>query len=147
MLTAEKPTAAIVLSIIGGIFVLLFGLFLALVGALLTFFALGVRAIFGLWGVLCGSVMILGGAMMNSRPEQHTAWGAIVLIFSILSLGSLGGLGLGFVLGLIGGALGIAWKPVATGLRSASPRICPNCGRSIDPSVRFCPSCGKQVSV
>jgi hypothetical protein len=143
---SEKPTVAIALSVIGGILVLVVGLLLALVGAIATFFVLGVGAIFGLWGVACGIIMIIGGGMMSSRPEEHATWGVLVLIFSVLSLGGLGGLGLGFILGLIGGALGISWKPfVSTSAQPGGVRYCPNCGKAVSPGAGFCPYCGSQV--
>jgi hypothetical protein len=130
----------------GDIFVILCGLFLAVVGALVTFFALGIGAVFGLWGVICGVIMVVGGAIMNSRPQQHWMWGMIVLIFSILSLGSLGGLFMGFILGLIGGALGMAWRPSpAEPVQPMNLWVCPSCGGTANPNASFCPHCGRQM--
>jgi len=149
---SNRPTTAFILSLIGGILVLLVSLGLAVIGAALTFFLAGIGGVFGLWGVVCGIIMIVGGMMMNSHPDQHTVWGTIVLVFSILSLASSGGLVIGFILGLIGGALGIAWRPQlveppqrVTPTQTMSLRICTNCGRAIDPNARFCPACGKEL--
>lgn len=107
---AEKPTAAFVLSLIGGIIALLSGFFVMIVGtALIGGIALG------LLGVIWGILIIIGAAMLYSRPRQHKTWGIIVLVFSILSwfiLALMGIIGvIGFILGLVGGILGIIWKP------------------------------------
>ena len=115
-----------------------------MVGAAVIFFLLGAGGIFGLWAVICGVAMIMGGVMMNSHPDQHVAWGVVVLIFSILSLGGLGGLGVGFILGLAGGALGIAWRPpLASAVQTPFLRFCPACGKTVDPTAKFCLSCGR----
>ena len=66
---------------------------------------------FGSYGMLCGIGMMIGGTMMDRRPKEHTIWGAIVVVFSFLSLGATGGLLIGFFLGLLGGLLGITWRP------------------------------------
>jgi hypothetical protein len=51
--------------------------------------------------------------MLKSKPEQHSTWGVLIVLFSVLSMlgGAMGGFGLGLVLGLIGGILAITWKP------------------------------------
>jgi hypothetical protein len=126
---AEKPTAAMVLSIIGGIFVILGGAFIAFVGSL--FFSIpgttgttgpsttgiaSVVVIVGVIGIIMGLIMIVGGVMMNSNPQSHTMWGVIVLVLSILSWGTAaGGLFIGFLLGLIGGILALTFKPSTMG--------------------------------
>ena len=110
--TTEKPTAAFVLSLIGGIFILLAGVFLGFVGFAITLPLGGFGAALGFLGLLWGILVIVGAIMINSKPDQHVAWGVIVLVFSILSwVGALGGFFIGFLLGLIGGILAIAWKP------------------------------------
>ncbi len=110
--SADRPTAAFVLSLIGGIFILMVGILLGIIGFTLTIFVAGVGGILGIFGLVWGIIVILGSVMMYRNPEQHTLWGIIVLVFSIVSwFGALGGLFIGFLLGLIGGILGIAWKP------------------------------------
>lgn len=110
--TAGKPTVASILSLIGGIIIIIFGAFFAIVGAGLTSQIGGVGGLFGLFGMVTGVLVIIGAVKMRSRPEQHIIWGVVVIAFSILSwIGSLGGFGIGFIIGLIGGILGILWKP------------------------------------
>ena len=120
---AEKPTAAMVLSLIGGIFVILGGAFIAFVGSLVSSFGYlanggtnggtGVTIV-GVVGVIMGMIMVVGGFMMYSKPSSAKMWGIIVLILSILSwFTAVGGLVIGFILGLIGGILAIMFKPSA----------------------------------
>jgi hypothetical protein len=100
----EKPRTAFILSLSGGILVLLGGL---LLGALRTRahagFVLWILAIFGI-------IIIIGGIMINSNPSSAKAWGIVILILGIISL-----IGIvtapGGILSIVGGALAIAWKP------------------------------------
>ena len=146
-MASEKPTAAFLLSLIGGIFVLLGGLIVAAIGATLTFFLGGIGGIIGLVGALWGILIIVFAVMLNSNPNNHTTYGVLILVFSLLSwFGSIGGLFLGFILGLIGGILAIVWSPPAqTPPQAPITRICPSCGRVISEDTKFCPACGKQL--
>src|SRR6267143_1756990 len=118
---AEKPTAAMVLSLIAGIFVILGGALIAFVGSLVSSFGYlanggttGGAAVtaFGVVGIIMGLIMIVGGFMLYSKPTNAKMWGIIVLILSILSwVTAVGGLFIGFILGLIGGILAIVYKP------------------------------------
>ncbi len=172
---AEKPTAAFVLSLLAGIFILLGGAVLAAIGAAISAFLFGI-------------IVLVGAIMLYTHPEQHVTWGVIVLVFSILSIfTSLGGFLVGLVLGIVGGALGIAWKPqpvpfpgylagypsgygtygppptaiappgyaappspgvpAAPSTTPEAPAFCKNCGAPLTPGVQFCPSCGTKVSL
>lgn len=150
---ADKPTAAFILSLLGGIFILLGGIVLLVIGAVATFFLLGIGGIIGLFGIICGILIIIGAVMMNSRPESHVTWGIVIIIFSILSwFGALAGFYIGFILALIGGILAIIWKPSAAQPITAQPapaapigRICPFCGNVIEKNIKFCPHCGKEL--
>jgi hypothetical protein len=73
---------------------------------------------FGLMGVLglvFGIIVIVSAVMLYNRSTEHTTWGVLILIFSALSVfGSMmGGFGVGVILGVIGGALAILWKPTS----------------------------------
>ena len=132
-MSGEKPTAATVLSIIGGVFILLGGLVLLAFAELLQFLlvfsgesiamddpVLVVR-IFAAIGLVIGIVIIAGGVMMYSRPASSTAWGVIILVLSLVSILATGGFILGLILALIGGALGIAFKPMVPAAPVAAP--------------------------
>lgn len=120
---AEKPTAAFVLSLIGGIFILIGGLFIAAIGSILLFVPVAGAAVtaIGVFGIVCGVLTILGAVWINSGEKDKVRNGAIlVLIFSILSwIGAAGGFFIGFLLGLIGAILGLTWK--ATTVEKPAP--------------------------
>ena len=67
----------------------------------------------GLLGLIFGAIVIISAFMLNSKPQEHTTWGMLIVIFSVLSIfgSAMGGFGIGLVLGLIDGALAMAWKP------------------------------------
>jgi len=73
-------------------------------------------AYMGLLGVVFGLIVLISALMLYNHPIQHTTWGIVILIFSVLSIfgGMMNGLGLGLVLGIVGGVLAIIWKPHAT---------------------------------
>ena len=123
-MAGEKPTAAMVLSIIGGLFILFGGLALIAIAEFLQSFLLfsgetvGIEAvlfvrIIGAIGIVIGIVIIAGGVLMYARPASSTAWGVIILVLSLVSIVASGGFILGLILGLIGGILGIVFKPKA----------------------------------
>jgi hypothetical protein len=162
MSTQEKPTIAFVLSLIGGIFILLGGLVYLARGFIITVFtgwipfvgivgaAVGAFvAIIGILGILWGILVIYGATLIGSGETEKVRTGSIlVLIFSIISwIGAAGGFFIGFILGLIGAILGLIWKPSggAPATAPAISRICPNCGRVIEKDVKFCPHCGKAL--
>lgn len=106
-----KPTGAFVVSLLGGIFILLGGIVLALFGGIATLAIGGVGALIGAAGIATGIVVIVGAVLMYSKPSSSTAWGVVILVLSIVSwVTALGGFVIGFLLGLIGGILGIVYK-------------------------------------
>ncbi len=161
---AEKPTAAFVLGLIGGIFILILALIITAVGGALTGLVPGggFVLIFGVFGLVCAILVILGSVMLYNKPETHTMWGVIVLLFSIFGFASGGGFFIGSILGIIGGALGIAYKPPAPvmgmpgmaaptgwGTQPQAPSggvaHCTQCGAPLAPGATTCASCGAPV--
>ena len=67
---------------------------------------------FGLLGLIFGAIVIISALMLMREPEDHSTWGTVIVIFSVLSIfGSMmAGFGIGLILGLIGGILAIARK-------------------------------------
>src|SRR6266849_88264 len=150
----DKPTAAMVLSLIGGIFVILGGAFLAFAGSLIGSFnvtgaasASATVLALGIVGVIMGLIMVVGGFMMYSKPTSTKMWGVIVLILAIVSWVTA-----------IGGILALTFKPpMAPGtmpppmMSSSMPMgsapmgsmgmTCKNCGASIPAGATRCPSC------
>ena len=129
----ERPTVAVILSIIGGA--------LMLVGGSMAFMMLtysdgnsgmmgGFRGMIGgyrdmmnglgfpygflgslmLVSLVSGVLVIIGAVMIVIHPSQSSTWGIIVLVFSIISFVGMGGFLIGAVLGMVGGALALSWK-------------------------------------
>jgi hypothetical protein len=136
-MTEEKPTAAFVLSLVAGIFILLGGGMMSMLGSFMGQYGFGMMggyggfggmmgygrypfgvmgAAFGVLGVLglvFGVIVIISALMLNKKPAEHSPWGTVIVVFSVLSIfgSAMGGFGVGLILGLIGGILGITWKP------------------------------------
>jgi hypothetical protein len=134
MTDTEKPTAAFLLSLVGGIFILLgggvmsmfgpfgfgnmMGGYRGMMGGYYSGYGYGMMGgfgfgMFGILGLIFGIIVIISAFMLNSKPQEHSTWGVLIVIFSVLSIfgGTMGGFGVGLILGLIGGILGITWKP------------------------------------
>ncbi len=121
----EKPTAAHILSLIGAILVLIGGIAFAVIFAVGGAFLAGFGALVpfaGFLGVLFliiaavhlifGIIMLIGATWINSTDIEKVRNGSIiVLIFSIIGLLFGSGFFIGPILGLVGGILGLVWKP------------------------------------
>ncbi len=63
-------------------------------------------------GLICGVLVLLGAMMLRRRPVNRKVWGMMIVVFSIPSVITGGGFIIGFILGIIGGALAVrATKP------------------------------------
>jgi hypothetical protein len=143
MTEVERPGTAFVLSLIGGIFILLGGGVMTMLGSWMGNYGYGMMGgyggyggyagwggmmrpgfgmmgglgygfgFLGVLGLIFGLIVIISALMLNSKPEQHSTWGILIIIFSVLSIfgSAMGGFGVGLILGLIGGILGVTWKP------------------------------------
>lgn len=118
---SEKPTAAFVVSLLAGIFILLGAIFMMVLSSILGGFAIGVGVgavgslliIYGAVGLIFAILVLVGAVMLWMKPHSHVAAGVIILLFSLFSIISGGGFLLGLILGIIGGILAIIWKPPA----------------------------------
>jgi hypothetical protein len=158
----NQPTAAYWLSMIGGILGVLGALVLigfgALVGAVTFGFGFAVLGGLGIWILICSIVVIVAAQRLRANPLEHSKWGAIILVFSIIGGWS--------ILDFIGGILALVYKPILAGAPQqqygpppqqpyygppqqtayTSTRVCPQCGRVVQDNVKFCPNCGKQLN-
>ncbi len=132
LMAREKSTTAFVLSLIGGILILIGAImgaiFLALVGAAFETISLfgmvgELLLILGIVGLIFAILVIIGAFMINSgNPQRVRMGGIIVLIFSILSLFTAGGgFFIGSILGLVGGILALVWKSTKAQVTQAPP--------------------------
>lgn len=192
----NKPTAAYILSLLGGIIGLLVSLAFIAYGVLtymtiasftgyydydyyisdFGLFGWGWTMLlgFGVWMLITSILVLVFAGKLKANPLEHSKWGALILIFSIIGVGGL--------LGFIGGILALVYKPILAypqqsqyGYTQPPPpqqaypqqqyfaqpapppqqypqqtqrvitRICPQCGRVIDEGPKFCPNCGKQL--
>lgn len=61
--------------------------------------------------LVLGILVLIGAAFLFSRPKQAQVWGIVILVCASLSVFfGMGGIIAG-LLGIIGGALAIAWSP------------------------------------
>ena len=76
-----------------------------------------------LWAAfLVGALLVVMGLLQLFVPSYALMAGAIGIILSLVSLVvAVGGLGIGMILGIIGGALSVAWKPTLRPVRSSNP--------------------------
>lgn len=101
----KRDTAAYLISLISGVIGIIIGAFFLLVTFLLPdFFVIqSVGIVIGLLSILCGTTVIFAASKLNSNPEKHKKWGAIILGVSLL--------GLGTIIGVVGGVLALKYKP------------------------------------
>ncbi|MEM3746743.1 MAG: hypothetical protein QXN67_04640 [Thermoproteota archaeon] len=73
----------------------------------------GLVIIIGLGSIVIGILMLIGAFMINSTSKSRVTMGSIlVIIFSIIAVFIGGGFYyIGTILGIIGGILGLIWKP------------------------------------
>jgi hypothetical protein len=129
--SSEKPTAAFALSLISGILILINGAILGILASFLTNFVprwipmgeprteampgllLASRFLYAFMipGIIMGIIVIVAAVMVYQNPTQKTLWGIVILVLSILSIFIGGGFIIGLILGIIGGALALTWKP------------------------------------
>ena len=133
---SEKPTAAFVVSLIAGIFILLGDIFMMVLSSVLGGFAIGVGAgaaaslliLYGAVGLIFAILVLVGAVMLWMKPKSHVAAGVIILLFSLFSIISTGGFIIGLILGIVGGILAIVWKPpapMAPGMMQSMPPSMP----------------------
>ncbi len=107
----SRPVAAAALTILGGLFVMVGGAAIALVGGILAAFLGSFSGLF-LIGLLVGLLTVTVGLLMLVVPSGHSVWGILAILFALVSVPfALAGLIVGFVLALIGGILAILWRP------------------------------------
>ena len=166
----NKPTAAFVLSLLGGIIGLLISIYLLIVGALAysTFnvvtdwtsdfygsdiatglfgWVWGLYLALGAWMLITSILIIIFATKLNSNPLQHKKYGILILVFSIIGVGGL--------LGLIGGILALVYKPILAGAVSPYASHPQAYGPSVQPAsyvpqyqqptANYCPQCGTSI--
>src|SRR2546427_9675571 len=88
-MATTRPTMAFVFTLLGGVFILLGGIFYLFVRSFFSFFSV--------LGVVSGTIVLVAAILLIRRPAEHATWGALALVFALLSLPNLGG----FVVGMV----------------------------------------------
>lgn len=129
--TQEYPRTASIISLAGGIIITLSGvLFLAVSALVLPNIAYtnvnlpqglpasaipslvsGFVGLMGAFGLVSGVIVLVSSVMLLTNSGQARTWSVLILVFSVLSFIGFGGFVVGAVLGIIGGALVLRWKP------------------------------------
>jgi hypothetical protein len=135
METSQGPGISYILSLIGGLIVLLYG-FMSLVmfalygpywggiGGWMSGMMGSYHEFMGIYGgstelfavlsvisLVCGILIIVGASMLRAHPKEHAMWGTVIIVFSAISFVGMGGFFIGAVLGIIGGAFAISYRP------------------------------------
>lgn len=110
---AKRANAGFALSLVAGILIILDGIFLLAASSIVS--SLGINIAGLALGVLGGiaiifAIIVFIGAWLIYTPGKEMIGGILVLIFSIISIITGGGFFIGLILGIIGGALGLAKK-------------------------------------
>lgn len=63
-------------------------------------------------GLISGLAVTIGALLLNSRPARHVTWGTLILVFSLIGFLGMDGFFIGAILGVVGGALALSWRPV-----------------------------------
>ncbi len=92
-MTEEKPTAAFILSLVAGVFILLGGGMMTMIGSWMGNYGYGMMGRYtgeggvmgtgygmmgvgfgamGVLGLIFGAIVIISALMLNSKPEQHS---------------------------------------------------------------------------
>lgn len=164
------PSAAFILSLIGGILIILDAIVVAaaaaIVGAAIAGVLPGLGALLialAVVGLIFGIIILIGAFQLRSHPESAKMWGIVILILSLISFIGGGGFYLGAILGIIGGILALVWHappamamgqpqwgapppmappPAMGGAPPAGQRFCASCGSPNAAGTQFCAKCG-----
>jgi hypothetical protein len=61
--------------------------------------------------LMCGVIVVIMAILLRARPQEHVIWGALIVAFSVVSFAGMGGYFVGAVLGIVGGALALTYRP------------------------------------
>jgi predicted RNA-binding Zn-ribbon protein involved in translation (DUF1610 family) len=177
----NKQIAGPILGVVGGLVILIYGaveVYLAeVVSSIATLNGLpvldiGGAIIAGILGIVLGLFIMAFSVVAASSPDYHVGLGALIVLFAVFSLVSVGGgNSVGFLLAVLGGTCCIVFgpeepppsppvlraspAPSATAETAVTPRpvadasgrthhACPNCGAISLVAFTSCPSCGQK---
>jgi len=153
--TDRRPAAAFALGLVGGLLILIEGIFLFVLGSIVGsagYTALGGLAVnVGILGGIAGVLILLLSIAVFARPDDHVGLGILILVASVLAILVGGGFYIGSIFGVIGGVMAIRFQEASPRLRyvtgAAGPaapipdRSCVRCGKVFSGDGRDCPFC------
>ncbi len=72
----------------------------------------GFLAGISLLGLICGVIVVIGAVMLRVQPREHVIWATVIIVFSAVSLVGMGGFFIGAILGIIGGAFALSIRQI-----------------------------------
>ena len=129
--TSGFPSVAWILSLVGGILIILSGTLLMAVGAFILphlnygnltvppqmtaasipALVSGIVGTMGAFGLVSGAIVLISAIMLMRNPESRKTMGVLILVFSVLSFIGLGGFIIGAILGIVGGIMTLRYRP------------------------------------
>jgi hypothetical protein len=70
----------------------------------------GFLAGISLLSLICGIIIVIGAVMLRVQPRKHMIWATVIIVFSALSFVGMGGYFIGAILGIIGGAFALSFR-------------------------------------
>jgi hypothetical protein len=115
------PRTAYLLSLIGGILILIFSLIYAVIllaiASLFSSLGFGLGATiavaFAVVALVLGLVVLVLAMRLKSNPGGVKTTGILIVVFAVISFIGGGGFYIGAILALIGGILALIWHPPA----------------------------------
>jgi uncharacterized membrane protein len=71
----------------------------------------GMVGLMGVFGLVSGIIVLVSSVKLLTGSGQRRTWSVLILVFSVLSFIGMGGFLVGAVLGIVGGALVLRWRP------------------------------------
>ncbi len=129
--TSEYPTTASIIALVGGIIITLSGVLFVAISAFVLpnvnysnlntppnlpasavpGLVSGFVGLMGAFGLVTGAVVLVSAILLLTNTGQRRTWSVLILVFSVLSFIGMGGFVVGAVLGIVGGALLLRWRP------------------------------------
>ena len=129
--SSEYPRTASIIALAGGTIITLSGILFVAVSAFilpnLTYtnvniphefpasampgLVSGFVGLMGAFGLVSGIIVLVCSIMLLTGSGQARTWSVLILVFSVVSFFGMGGFVVGAVLGIVGGALALRWKP------------------------------------
>lgn len=60
---------------------------------------------------VCGVIVVMSALILRIHPQEHFLWGLVIVVFSAVSFVGMGGYFVGAAFGIIGGAIALTYKP------------------------------------